>query len=189
MILNAQWLTRTLLVLGRLDRAHALQVRDAGCPVCGGRLHAGHYRRQAWGPPRKLLTPRMTLRWSWCCSRHGCRKRVTPASWRFHGRRFYVAPVVLILAAEATGVSVPRRGWDDAHPYRRTVQRWLSWWPTVFAETGAWVSLRGRFERGLAASRLPGGLASLVVGLSTLRQLVLGLSLVRPWTGGSTMVM
>lgn len=191
MILNTRWLTRVLLVLARLDEKHAQRVRAAGCPMCGGPLHAGHYVRAAWGwpraVPREAPDVRLRIRWSLCCGRRGCRKRVTPESWRFHGRRFYVAPMVLALAAQATGVAVETSGWDG--PCRRTVRRWLSWWQSVFAATGEWVSLRGRFERGLPATRLPGGLAGLVRRPSPLRLLMHGLSLVRPWTGGSTMVM
>jgi hypothetical protein len=187
MVLTAEWLTRVLVVFASWDRLHAEEVRRGGCPHCGGRLHAGHYRRKAWGwprvDPREPPADRLTLRWSWCCARRGCRKRLTPASWRFHGRRFYVAPVVLGLAAMATGAAVVCQDWE--RPCGRTVRRWLGWWRGAFASSEHGVALRGRLAPGLTASRLPGCLLAAGVGVAGgLRALVGGLVLVRPWTGG-----
>ncbi len=158
MVLTTHWLTRVLVCFASWDRLHAEEVRRRGCPHCGGALHAGHYRRKAWGwpreDPRRPPDDRLTLRWSWCCSRRGCRKRLTSASWRFHGRRFYVAPIVLAFSAMATGAPVACQEWN--RPCERTVRRWQGWWREVFASSVHWVALRGRLPLGMAASRLPG---------------------------------
>lgn len=186
MVLTYHWLARVLQVLARRDEAHAQAVRAARCPHCGGPLHAAHYLRKAWGagpvagpPPEAALRKR----WSWCCGRRGCRRRVTPESWRFHGRRFYVAPVVLVLAAQATGAAVATTGWE--RPDRRTVGRWREWWRVVFARSRRWLEL---LAHGMAVpvSRLPGALvAATGPGRQPLHYLHRGLELVRPWTGGA----
>lgn len=184
MILSSKWLARVLLALAAWDKQYAEEVRAGGCPHCQGPLHAAHYQRKGWGWPwgdsRSPPGGCALLRWSWCCGRHGCRRRCTPASWRFCGRRFYVAPMVLVMSAMATGVDVVPDGWDG--PSRKTVRRWLGWWRSVFGASPVWIGLRADVP-GLAVSRLPGGLIGGAAGLSPWRVLVGGLSLMRGWTG------
>jgi hypothetical protein len=73
-------------------------VRAAGCPYCGAALHAGDYPRKPRGVPRSLLGPAYERRLSLCCSREGCRRRVTPPSVRFFGRRVYLGALVVLAA-------------------------------------------------------------------------------------------
>lgn len=187
MVITTGWLARVLVALAAWDRLHAEEVRRGGCPHCQGPLHAGHYQRKPWGwpraDPRQPLAPQATLRWSWCCGRRGCRKRLTPQSWRFHGRRFYVAPLVVALTAIATGLQAECPDWEQPSPPTR--RRWLAWWRDTFAASARWVDLRGRLDRGLTVSRLPGGLAEGSAVRRPLRLLIGGLALVRPWTGGA----
>ena len=48
------------------------------------------------------------LRLSFCCDREGCRKRVTPPSVRFLGRKVYLAAVMILINAMRQGPT-PRR--------------------------------------------------------------------------------
>ena len=63
-------------------------------PYCEGPLHdANSWRKPRGGPPN--LEKLFELRYSLCCGREGCRRRVMPPSVRFWGRRVYWAPVIL----------------------------------------------------------------------------------------------
>ena len=68
-----------------VDEDLAEKTRKKGCP-CGGRLHCANYLRKPRGTPDQLPEPQR-LRLSFCCDRDGCRKRVTPPSVRFLGRK------------------------------------------------------------------------------------------------------
>jgi hypothetical protein len=61
------------------------QVQAGGC-TCGGVRHSARYPRK----PRALqgmLDERYQNRLSFCCAREGCRRRSTPPSVRFLGRK------------------------------------------------------------------------------------------------------
>ena len=75
--------------LTRVDEKEAARCRRDGRPHCGGRLHSAHYPRKPHGLSADLRAE--VRRFSFCCS--VCRRRVTPSSVRFFGRRFRVAPV------------------------------------------------------------------------------------------------
>ena len=68
-----------------IDQDLAETTRKKACP-CGGRLHCANYPRKPRGTPVQLPEPQR-LRLSFCCDRDGCRKRVTPPSVRFLGRK------------------------------------------------------------------------------------------------------
>jgi hypothetical protein len=64
-----------------VDKDLAECARRDGCS-CGGRLHCADYPRA----PRcglDQLSDECRYRFSFCCDRDGCRKRVTPPSVRF----------------------------------------------------------------------------------------------------------
>ena len=85
-----KWLTR-------IDEDLAASQASQACPHCGvGRLHRANYSRAALGVSTKL--GREARRFSLCCNKDGCRKRVQPDSVRYFGRRHYVAPVFLLVA-------------------------------------------------------------------------------------------
>ncbi len=84
----------------------AATVRQAGCS-CGGRLHRADYLRKPRGGP-KGLSREHCYRLSFCCGREGCRKRLTPPSVRFLGRKVYLHAVVILVAAMRQGPT-PRR--------------------------------------------------------------------------------
>src|SRR5690606_37865054 len=74
-------------VLVKIDEDMAAQTRAARCRSCGGKLHSARYRRKPRGVARSLIGDAGAVRLSFCCSRDGCRRRHTPPSVRFLGRR------------------------------------------------------------------------------------------------------
>lgn len=148
-------------VLLRIDREIAAGVRSGGCP-CGGRLHSARYPRQAGcGVPLEKLDPDHRWRLSFCCDRDGCRRRTTPPSVRFLGRRVYLGLVVVLLSAQAQGATPTRlrrlrRLVGDVS--LRTVGRWRSWWQETFPVSQVWKESKARFAPAIETSQLPASL-------------------------------
>src|SRR6516165_3797456 len=74
-----------------IDKDLADSTRKQGCS-CGGRLHCTNYPRAPRGGPDHL-PKEYRCRFTFCCDRAGCRKRMTPPSVRFLGRKVYRAAV------------------------------------------------------------------------------------------------
>ena len=108
------------------DRQIAAEVHGKGCPVCCGKLHVAAYRRK----PRSgiALPAAYDSRFSFCCAEDGCRKRVTPASLRFLGRRVYLGLIVVLVATLRHGPSPTRvrKLRELTGASRRTVERWCN---------------------------------------------------------------
>lgn len=133
-----------LQVLYELDEAVAERVRAEGCRHCAGRLDRADYARKPRGgglvPGAEAWTKRLSL----CCAREGCRKRATPPSVRFLGRRVY-AEVVVILASVVALVTERARALRAATGVPvRTVRRWRAWWRTTFVMSAVWDECRAR---------------------------------------------
>jgi hypothetical protein len=140
---------QTLLAADR-DLTRKLQQR--GCPHCGGRLDRADYPRKARGELDQAGET-LELRFSLCCAREGCRRRLTPPSLRFLGRKVYYGAWVLVAsAAWLCGLVLGRR--IRGVP-RRTVRRWQDWWCGGFTATELWRAQRARFMPPVDESRLP----------------------------------
>ena len=132
-------------VLFAIDQDLAEETRKKACP-CGGRLHCANYLRKPRGTPVQL-PERLCLRLSFCCDRDGCRKRVTPPSVRFLGRKVYLTAIVILISAMRQGPS-PRRvrelsarfGADES-----TITRWQTFWREHFPQTPFWKIARASF--------------------------------------------
>jgi hypothetical protein len=140
----------------RIDEELAESARQTGC-ACGGRLHRANYRRKPRGGPTPDLAREYALRLSFCCHREGCRKRVTPPSVRFLGRRVYLGAVVVLVAAMRQGASPSRvRVLSELFEVdARTIARWQVFWREQFPQTEFWKTERGRFLPMIAAAALP----------------------------------
>ena len=68
-----------------IDREIAEATRKKGCD-CGGALHQSNYPRSPFGLSAEFRIA-YEERFSFCCA--DCRKRTTPSSVRFFGRRWY----------------------------------------------------------------------------------------------------
>ena len=173
----------------KIDWDLARAVRDARCP-CGGPLHAGHYARKPRGGPAGL-PPGYEKRFSFSCGVEGCRVRALPPSVRYFGRRWYLAPVVVLVSALRDGVT-PRRlralrewlkGRGEALS-RQTVERWRRWWLETFAVSSTWEAGRGRFVPPVDVARLPHDLLERFTGDDQAR-LTAALRFLSPVTAGS----
>jgi len=142
-------------VLFSIDRELAATACQAGCS-CGGRLHRADFPRKPRGGPPDL--PReYCYRFSFCCNREGCRKRVTPPSIRFLGRKVYLHAVIILVAAMRQGAT-PRRVGFLAELFeidRRTIVRWQVFWQEQFPETAFWKVARGFLLPLVDAASLP----------------------------------
>jgi hypothetical protein len=128
-----------------VDEDLAQSCHQEGCP-CGGRLHRAKYPRKPRGVAAKHLPKEYAWRFSFCCDRDGCRKRVTPQSVRFLGRKVYLGAVVILVAAMRQGPS-PRRVRELSKLFkvdRRTIARWQVFWREVFPRTIFWKVARAQ---------------------------------------------
>jgi hypothetical protein len=138
------------------DERIVCEVAARGCPACEGRLHRADYARK---PRGALVAPEgdgeaYATRFSLCCDREGCRRRATPPSLRFLGRRVYLGAVVLVASLFArmrTSRAEVRRATGVP---TRTVCRWLGWWVGLFVSTEVFIALRARLV-GVAVDELP----------------------------------
>jgi len=144
-------------LLEHVDSELARQVREQGCQFCAeGALHRADYDRKPRGGSEEW-----TLRHSYCCDKEGCRKRHTPASVRYLGRKVYVAFVVVLMAALDQGLSPARwAGLRLVLPNidRRTLERWRQWWRENFTASAFWMAARARFMPPVREEPMPLGL-------------------------------
>lgn len=171
--------------LSACDDELAEQARRAGCAHCGGRLHRADYPRKPRGGPQEVEEETI-LRRSFCCEREGCRRRMTPGSLRFLGRRVYFSVVVVLISAMQQGKSSNRLRVLNEHIEisARTLRRWRCWWQSIFAQSGLWRWMRGRLRRPVAPGELPLALLEAFEGGTRSRLLAL-LHLMLPITVGS----
>jgi hypothetical protein len=109
-----------------------------GCS-CGGRLHCADYPRAPRGGPGDL-PDEYRRRFSFCCDRDGCRKRVTPPSVRFLGRKVYLGAVVILISAMRQGPT-PRRVRELSRMFdvdAATIARWQTFWRDHVPRTPFW---------------------------------------------------
>jgi len=140
-----------------MDQELAARVCQGGCS-CGGVLHRADFPRKPRGGPPDL-PPEYCYRLSFCCNREGCRKRVTPPSVRFLGRKVYLHAVIILVSALQQGAT-PRRLQElsqllDLEIDRRTIARWRVFWQEPFPRTAFWKVARGFLLPLVDAASLP----------------------------------
>jgi len=136
------WFTndpRLYAILLQIDKDLAAETREKGCPHCGGVLHSACY-------PRKLkescvpFDGKDIVRFSFCCSTDGCRRRITPPSVRFLGRKRYLGALVVLVGAMLHGLT-QRRSEELGKLVgvsHRTLSRWQRWWQEAFPASRFW---------------------------------------------------
>jgi len=139
----------------KFDEDLAEQAQQKGCE-CGGKLHSARYPRKPRGIPEELQDD-YSKRRSFCCAQEGCRKRTTPASFRFLSRRVYVGAVVVLVTALRHGATVARVAQLRAivGVSRRTMERWRQWWLEEFARSSFWIWARGQLASPVDEQTLP----------------------------------
>ena len=124
------------------------------------------------------------MRLSLCCARHGCRKRKTPPSLRFLGRRVYLAATIIAILREGATQARMRRLTALINVDRRTLERWRTWWRDAFTATPFWQIARASFMPPADETRLPGALLERFAGNSLTERMVALLRFLAPLTGG-----
>ena len=146
---NAPNFYRLLL---RIDQDYADQTREQGCR-CGGVLHSARYPRKPRGISCEARC-HCDFRHSFCCA--GCRRRTTPFSVRFLGRRVYVGAIMVTVSATraSAGSAAAMRQLDALGVPPATIARWRKWWTTDFVSTPFWTLGQAAFmppiDTGLA---------------------------------------
>jgi hypothetical protein len=137
-----------------IDQELAAVAHADGCRRCRGRLHHGDYPRKPRGGPADLPAS-YGKRTSFCCAR--CRKRRTPPSVRFLGRRVYLAAVVVLACVLRQGPTPWRvaRLRDLLGVSADTLARWHRWWRDAFVRSPFWRAGRSRFARPVDEGDLP----------------------------------
>ncbi len=130
--------------LEKIDEAIAAAVAACRCQHCQGPLHRSDYQRKPRGALLARTGEAFTIRHSLCCGRRGCRKRATPPSLRFLGRRVYLEVVVIVASMVAQAMAMPAAIAVTGIP-ERTLRRWGDWWRGTFPRLSVWLELRARF--------------------------------------------
>jgi hypothetical protein len=140
-------------LLEKMDSEMADAAEAEGCDDCGEeKLHHGDFPRKPRGGSR-----RWNKRRSFCCAKKGCRKRKTPPSVRFLGRKVYAGVVVVLVSAMMHGLKPKRVELlrEALNIDKRTLERWRTWWLENFADSRFWKSARARFVPRLIETILP----------------------------------
>lgn len=145
-------------LLLKLDAELAAEARETGCE-CGGALHAARYRRKPRGGPDTLGSD-ANVRFSFCCATEGCRRRVTPPSLRFLGRKVFFGVIVLLVPLLRDGPTSARlrRLSERFHVSEQTVRRWVRFWRETFATSRTWQAARGFFATPVKVEAMPASL-------------------------------
>jgi hypothetical protein len=167
------------------DRDLSATTRAAGCGHCGGALHAAAFGRKPRGGPAGLSQDH-ARRFSFCCAVDGCRKRTTPPSLRFLGRKVYFATVVTLISAMLHGTTPARLTRLSIVPGidRRTLARWRVWWRSTFTEGAFAQSAKARLLPPLDIASLPASLLDRFAG-GIEQKLTALLCFLTPLTGGA----
>ena len=143
-------------ILFDLDVNHAEMVRRQGCPICGGPLHYGRYKRNPVGYfldlPEEYL-----IRQGLCCGH--CRSRTLPPSCLFMGRKRAFRCAVLIFLTLRHNREKPAIELSEILGIHvRTLRRWVAHFRDEFPSSDVWQRLRGFVSPKVGDDQLPGSL-------------------------------
>jgi hypothetical protein len=166
------------------DQDIAIAARQERCLLCRSAVHSARYRRKPRGRPARLGEEH-DWRFSFCCALDGCRKRKTPPSLRFLGRKVYLAAMVVLIAIMREGATAARMRQlsELVGVNRRTVERWREWWRDTFTASPLWQIGRATFMPPVDQDRLPVSLIERFTGSGAERLMAL-LRFMGPITGG-----
>jgi hypothetical protein len=171
-----------------IDRDLAEKTRAGGCVFCSAPIHCADYPRKPRGVDD--LPEGYELRFSFCCSIDGCRRRTTPPSVRFLGPKVYLGVLVILLTAMRQGPTP--RGFKELHRLfgvsRRTLARWQVWWREIFTRGAFWRGARARFSPPLGEAALPSTLFAAFEAESGLERFLLLLKFLSPITTRQALV-
>ena len=132
--------------LEQLDLDAISKAKDIPCAFCGGKLDRSDIPRKPRGVA--LDSGEDVYKYSLCCREEGCRKRNTPASLRFMGRKVFLGFFILFassLPSKREGDSILKiSGELEVSP--QTLTRWLKYWREEFKMTPFWRREQGLFK-------------------------------------------
>ena len=138
--------------LTEIDQEIAMSCLAKGCVRCDGKLrklHQSDYPRSPMGIAQAFRDYYLS-RFSFCCI--DCRKRTTPPSVRFFGRRWYPAPLHIFISIMTYGISKRRIALMEKHfgivVRESTWRRWRKWWRDEFVATKFWSQAKGKLPPG-----------------------------------------
>ena len=168
--------------LFQIDQDIAAEVQAAGCS-CGGMLHSARYPRKPRGF-RLLLDESYQTRLSFCCDRDGCRRRCTPPSVRFLGRKVYLSVIVILVMALEQGLTGKRRQQliEALDIWPQTLSRWRHWWRQTFPNSRCWQAVKSLFMPPLDVHCFPDSLLGRLQGADLIQRLFFFLRLLLPIT-------
>lgn len=176
--------SRLYAFLMQVDRDLASRAQQSKCRFCGGTLHSACYLRKPRGLPAGVDPgPAYPVRFSFCCSVDGCRRRHTPPSVRFVGPKVYLGVMVALLTAMRQGPTPQSVGTLGGifGVDRRTLGRWRAWWQTLFPQSEFWRRMKARFLPPVSPADLPGSLIERFRGESLLIRIVHLLTFLSKW--------
>jgi len=146
--------------LYKIDLATAEQYRQMRCPHCQGPLYYANYPRKPRGEPDGL-SEEYFLRFSLCCGKEGCRRRLIPPSCRFLGRKVYWYAAILTIMSDwqnkIQNITISEFAREMAIS-RNTLKRWIHFFKNIFPVSVQWKKIRGRVSGIVKNDRLPGKL-------------------------------
>lgn len=172
-----------------LDFRCAAEAQAKRCRRCGGPLHRSRYPRKPRGVPEEFKE-RFSKRWSFTCGAPECRRRTTPPSVCFLGRRVYIAVSFVLLSMLRYGVTDKReeqlrRELHAEFPVdESTLRRWREWWCHILTATPFWRAAKGQLRRAVLAADLPAGLLKSFTG-DAAQQLIFALKFFAPLSTSS----
>lgn len=166
-----------------IDQDIAFDVQSSGCPYCGGVLHSARYPRKPRGI-RAVLDASYETRLSFCCATEGCRRRTTPPSVRFLGRKVYLGVIIILATALEQGLTPRRRKQliEQLDLYPQTLSRWRKWWRETFPTSRCWQAEQGNYVPPVETKQLPDTLLGRLQGIDLKHRLCLLLRLIAPLT-------
>ena len=174
LVQDAKW----QVTVTAIDQQLAEEGKSKGCPYCGGKLHSARFPRLLRGETGN--TPVSTHRHSFCCET--CRKRVTPPSVRFFGRRRYAMTSMLLISVLQPG-KAKKAQHDKLRSLlgisKRTLARWRLWWREALVRTPLWKAEGACILPPVPWQELPGSLIERFAG-NSVQQLLRALVFLSP---------
>ncbi len=169
--------------LFQIDLDIASDVQQGGCLHCGGSLHVSCYPRKPRGMC-SALDESYEYRLSFCCAEDECRRRTTPPSVRFLGRKVYLGVIVVLITALEHGLTPKRRKKliEDLDLWPQTISHWRKWWRETFPVSRCWRSQKGNFMPPIELEGLPASLLGRLNGKDLPLRLCRLLLLLAPFT-------
>jgi hypothetical protein len=157
---------RLYMLLLKFDEDLAAETKRGRCQRCGGRLDDCRYPRKPRVSGTVALPDEYDWRFSYACATRTCRKRHTPPSTRFLGRRVYLGAVVVLATALQQGVTPWRASQlrELLGVSTRTLARWRTWWAEAFTESAFWKAAKAAFAPAVNAAGAPSSLLARFAG-------------------------